>query len=402
MVSAKQGSKKLMMSVIAASISSAAFAQSESAGGIQAGPMTVYPSLAVSLRHDDNIFQTANETKSWLTVIAPQVKVEASSASGIKFGADLAVEDGRYKDSGNDDYTDQRYALYGELAGSSMGLKLRAEMAKLHDPRSPDSVGGLTQAKPNEYDNNSIAGVFAIGAPSSQGRIEFEAGLTDKEYTNNRAVTRTADRETTDAGVTFYWRIQPKTQLLLQAKQSEIDYDVDRPTPTTFNLDSKEQRYYAGVKWDATAKTSGTAKVGRLKKDFDAATLKDFSGGSWDIGINWAPLTYSTVQFTSSKQTSESSGTGNALLTKAHQVSWTHEWTSRIQSQLMLGRSDTEYLDAIPSREDRTTTSGIKLNYAMRYWLALAAEYTHTDRNSSQSAFDYKRNLLMFTVTARM
>ena len=45
----------------------------------------------------------------------------------------------------------------------------------------------------------------------------------------------------------------PKTQLLFQAKQTEIDYKRILLT----NQDSTETRYYVGATWDATALTSG-------------------------------------------------------------------------------------------------------------------------------------------------
>lgn len=368
--------------------------------GVKMGPMTAYPTLGVSFRHDDNIFLAPNEKKSWVTVIAPAVRIVAQSDSGLQFGADLMAEDGRYKDSSDDDYTDQIYALHGGIYGTSMSVNARVQTAKLHDPRTQDSVGGLGVTAPNEYDLNTINGTFTIGGTDSKGRIEFEAGLADREYTNNRLATRTFDRENNEYGATFFWRVAPKTQLLVQLKETEIEYDVQRPTPTTFNLDSKEQRSYVGVKWSATAKTEGTIKVGRLKKDFDAATFQDFSGSSWDIGINWLPRTYSGVKFVSSKQTDESSGFGRALLTKNNQIDWSHSWTHHFTTQLTLGRMDTEYLGV--SREDRLTTSGIKFIYNMRRWLELGADFKHTDRNSTLSAFDYKRNVLMFTITGRM
>jgi hypothetical protein len=40
--------------------------------------------------------------------------------------------------------------------------------------------------------------------------------------------------------------------------------------------------------------------------------------------------------------------------------------------------------------------------YAARRWLTLAADYSYLERSSSVNAFDYKRNLMMFSVRAAM
>ena len=55
-----------------------------------------------------------------------------------------------------------------------------------------------------------------------------------------------------------------------------------------------------------------------------------------------------------------------------------------------------------PDRLDKTASFGARASYQFRRWMTLGAEVTHTDRNSSQSVYDYKRNLYLLTIGATL
>src|ERR1700738_5261826 len=63
------------------------------AHGIAMGPTTVYPALGLGIRYDDNIFFTPTKKSSWISILAPQARIEASSYSGVKYGANAYIED---------------------------------------------------------------------------------------------------------------------------------------------------------------------------------------------------------------------------------------------------------------------------------------------------------------------
>ena len=397
--------RKVLVGLGAAAIVVAgpAFAQGQSdaavspPGGIPVGPLTVYPGIDLALGHDDNLFLRPTNTKSSsFTVISPYVRAEAKPGPH-KFDATLRVDDGRYWSSRNDDYLD--YSLLGNgdmvLSGRA-GLKLRAEYRHAHDPRG--STDRTASAAPDEYDNYGIDGVFRYGAPGARGRIEINAGAFARRYTNNEATTAASDRDTTGLGGTFYWRVMPRTELLAQLTHTDVNYKL-----ATSTQDSTENRFLVGVKWEATAATTGTAKFGRQKKSFDSAGRQDFSDSSWDVGVRWSPLTYSVFDFITSRQPRESTGVGDAVVGTSYSVTWSHAWSSRLRTQALTSFRNDEYTGTTGAgRKDDITTFGLKVDYDFRRWLRLGAAATHDERDSNGVNLNYKRNLLLFTVGATL
>lgn len=394
--------KQRLLGVLLAGLflSSVVQAQEPKAAGIPLGPLVVYPSLDVAEKHDDNITQAnANKISSNITLISPAAKLEGKSGANF-FGLTYKLEDARYAQSGDDNYTDQFVGAYANFALGVRGdLKLNADYTEQHDARG--TVAGQNANRPEEYRTSGVSGLFSWGAPGAQGKAEFEAAYLDKEYTTNYSgFQQYANRENTDFGATLYWRVMPKTQLLFQAKQTDINYKLD----PVITQDSTEKRYYFGVKWDATAQTSGTVKLGWLKKEFDAR--QSYSTGSWDAGVTWSPLSYSHVQLNTSRQTNEvTSLVGDTVRASNYALTWTHDWNPVLSSNIRVAQLDEDYVrngSIGGQRSDSTKTFGIGVNYQMRRWLKLGADYSHADRSSNIGANDFKRNILMFTAGATL
>jgi len=358
--------------------------------------MTVYPGIDFAYGHDDNLFlqQTAPRSSNF-TVISPYIRAEAKPGPH-KFDVALRIADGRYHSSAADSYTDYSLLGNGDMVFSGRsGLKLRAEFRHGHDPRG--SNDRAFSATPDEYDNLGIDGVFRYGAPGAQGRVEIDGGVFSRNYTNNRATTAASDRDTSQLGGTFFWRVMPRTELLAQYGYRNIDYQL-----STSTLSSNEERFFVGVKWEATAATTGTVRFGRISKDFKSSTRQDYSSTGWDVGLRWSPLTYSVFDFTTSKQPGESTGLGDTIVGTNYGVTWSHAWSSRLNTQVLGSFRNDAYKGAGTTRNDDTTSFGLRAAYDFRRWLRFGAEYTYWNRDSNTTGFDYKRNLFMFTVGATL
>jgi hypothetical protein len=274
-------------------------------------------------------------------------------------------------------------------------LKLRAEYRQGIDPRG--STDRTVSATPDQWVNQGVGGIFGYGAPGAQGRIEIDGAAYSRRYLNNRLTTEASEYDSTALGGTFLWRVAPKTELLAVAQRRTIDYALASSTQS-----STEMRYLAGVKWEATAKTTGIARFGLLEKKFNSTGRTDFSGTTWDAAVRWSPLTYSVVDFNTTKSTTESTGTGDFLLTQNYGVSWNHAWNSRFSTAASAGWRKDEFLGTGGGRVDKTSTLGLRLGYQWQRWLRFSAEYTVIDRVSNPNTFDFTRHLLMFTVGATL
>ncbi len=371
--------------------------QEDSPRGISlADGMAVYPYAKLGLGRDDNLFLgNTSKTRSELLTLDAGALFEARQRNAVlRFGLDL--RGANYTDSSADNYRDYTSRASGDFQFSSRsGLRLGAQYDRGHDPRGSTDRG--ISDRPDVYRDTGLDALYAFGGNEARGRFELAANANNKRYRNNRAATASADRDTDKFRGTFFARLLPRTSFLVEAQRSEYDYVQSGST-----LGSKESRYYAGVTWEATAATSGTVKVGRQKKDFNSSARSNFSGSSWEIGVEWKPLTYSKVDFFSSKSFGESSGVGDFLLTKRTGAAWTHNWSSRVLTSASYTFTQDDFLGAGASRKDETDAFGVKVTYKLGRNLELGADFTRSDRDSNQSAFLYKRNQVMFTVGAKL
>jgi len=196
-------------------------------------------------------------------------------------------------------------------------------------------------------------------------------------------------------GGAFYWRVMPRTYVVAEARGTNVRYDLSGSP-----LSADERRYYGGVTWEATAATQGTLKFGRLKRQFKNDSTPDFTGTSWEGLVTWAPRSYSKFDFYTARQTNESTGVGDFILTSIAGITWTHNWSSYLTTGV-----DARYQkDAFQGfdRSDRSRVLGLKAGYKFRRWLTLGAEFTRSHRDSNIETFDYDKNLYLLTATATL
>src|SRR5258708_36878642 len=150
----------------------------------------------------------------------------------------------------------------------------------------------------------------------------------------------------------------PKTYLLGEVRKTEIKYRSPFSVSTDFSGD--ERRYYGGVSWEATAATTGTLKVGQLRRHFDSG-LPEAKATSWEGIITWAPRTYSVFDFYTSRQTNESTGLGNFILSEILGVNWNHAWTSVFNTGVILRHQKNAFQGF--NHTDKTETLGLRACY---------------------------------------
>jgi hypothetical protein len=360
--------------------------------------MFLYPALEIAVKRDSNIFIAPNATSDTIWYLRPSVRLEAQQGVNI-YSLDYRGDYGRYNSSTADNFNDHALA-----ANANMTFDARNRLtAKLQYLNRVDSRGTLNVGStptPNEYSEPSVAGFYTYGAEDAQGKLELAGGYFNKHYLNNRSQTTQLDNKRADYGGTFLWRVQPRTYATFNLRQSKYHY-----TDPASTLDSTDTFMLLGVRWDATAATSGRFSVGRENKKFDGAGSnagrQDYSGLSWEGGINWKPLTYSSVDYSTYRKTFDSTGLGDYTLTQTHQVVWTHAWSSRVTSTLTGLYVNDEYTRAPvavvggASREDTSRGVALRLTYNMRRWLNIGADFTHTNRDSNDPNFNYNRNQYM-------
>ena len=368
--------------------------------GIEMGAGKLIPMLKISAKVDDNIFsQSTREEDSLITQIIPQIQFLAEKDED-HFAITYSGDYGFYDSSSEDDYDDHTLSLDALFSPTDLySVAFGASFGKLHDNRGEGSSEGIIAASrtsPDEYDIDSVNLLLDFGRESAQFGIEAEAGKTIIKYTNNRAETAFRDRNEKFFAGRFYGRAGGKTKYFVEFVSAKFVYDTDPIIGAV--IDSEQDVVSIGATWDVTGKTTGSIKVGRLDKDFQATGRRDADITVWDVDITWSPRTYSHVLISASSDAKETNGTGSFIESQDFTIMWLHGWSDRLHSTVVVSVGDDEFNANI--RQDDRNSFSIGLSYDWQRWATFSVNYSYIERDSNINIFDFEKNV--FTVSLDM
>jgi polysaccharide biosynthesis protein VpsM len=353
------------------------------------------PEITVEEFHDDNLTNAAaSEIRTFGTKVIPHLTYELKNNKN-RYTLDYLFDAGTFYSSHNDDYIDQTFqAGYEYTPTSKITTGLDYEFYNGHDPRGTGAAEGTgaVQQTFDRYKHHKIEGNFAYGAESAKGQFEADIGHIEKDYKNNFETTAVRDREDHFGSARLFYRVMPKTQMVLEGRVTEYKYERD--AAGTQSLDSTNSRALVGVKWDTTFKTTGTAQIGYIQKNFDASGRKDGEDMTWEVGVEWKPRTYSTFNLDTSRDFEETNGAGNFTSKDKINVSYKHEWTSKISTLVSMDYSEDSFDQDTTGREDELLKWELSVDFEPRRWFKLGAGYTFDERDSTINSFDYTRNIV--------
>jgi len=374
--------------------------------GKNIGPGSIYPDLTLKTVHDDNITRSAfNEIESFGLLVSPHLNYEIKN-NKKRFYIDSMLESMTYEGSGQDDYLDTRLQTGYEYTPTRRTfVGIQGEYFKSHDDRGTgqsEGVGNLVTT-PDKWHHYMIEGNGRYGTEKSKGRGELDLGYISKEYDNHRSRTFVRDRDDTYANARFYYRLMPKTSLLIEGRFTDFNYDQDATGIPS--LDSDLYRILAGVTWKSTFKTTGTATIGYIQKDFDSGSRDDDGDFTWEVGVEWRPRTYSIFTLNTSRDYLETNGFGDFIKEDSVDAGWTHQWhkvSPRLSSSVDFRYAEDTYPDTGTGREDDYWNVGVAVNYKMRRWLDISGGYTYDERDSNINLLDYDRNFFELSVNVAL
>jgi hypothetical protein len=360
-------------------------AEESAAPSFKLGNVSVTPGLGVAVKNDSNIYRQKNATASTISVISPSVIFKADKeelTTSLAYLVDIAS----YTKDAADNYIDQQVLGQADFELSSRNtLKFSPNYSIGHDDRG--STFGAATTSPNKWSVAGVGAAWEYGAEEASLRTVLDLGYNTRNYDNNRTVTTAYDRTLATVGGTAYFRVMPKTSLVLHAKNTGINYK-----DTTSLLDGSEQRVMAGLKWEASAQTTGEVKVGQLQKKFSSSANTTLTGTSWEGLVSWSPVSYLNVDLISSKAPVETTLAG----TKAINVSNTgltvaYDLNDRVTFKADGSQVKEEFVGV--SRSDSTDNFGVKAEYKFRSWLIGEASYTNSTKTSNATNVDFKRSI---------
>lgn len=352
-----------------------------------------YGTIGASYASDDNVFRQADSKVSdSITIISPEL-LFLKEFGKHQFTAEYIGKYASYNKSTGEDYSDHyvNADLFLDLT-QKFDIDLQANYTKGHESRGASGVASNAALDVNKLTENSIFSGFAYGRDVAKAQVELDLEAKDLKYTNNDQEFR--DRKTNAVAARAFYNVGSKTKVFVEAKQNTIDYHND--TATSFvNKDSTEKFYYAGLRWDATYKTTGELRVGSYDKNFDSATQTDGSGSSYLASILWEPKTYSRFTLALSRTPQEAATAESFYVSNLVSVNWVHDFNDKLG--LNVNVSDGKDVYKGSTREDKLSTAGLGVNYKFRRWLDFGLDYTHSKRDSTDNTADFTDNLVMFT-----
>jgi len=352
------------------------------AGDIPVGNMKLVPTVTLSEAHNDNVvLKETNLTSSWVTKINPGFTLNADDGAN-KYSLGYNLSDSIYHQSHGDDVLNHFFDLSAELGLTrKLLMNFNAHYNLTHDPRGSivGAAGNVTI--PDAYHETMLSGVVDYGVNS---HLIVNGEFINKRYTNNHATTGARDKDTGKVGLEFDYKLTGKTLAILEARYQRFNY-------LTAPVDSSEQSYFTGLKWDATAKTSGSVRLGYLKKNFTKASLANGGFFSWELSAEWLPMTYSSWTLSGSSKSAESDGTGNYVKNTKVNVLWAHSWSEQLSHSISVGYTKGAYNGIV--RNDKTTTVNASVTYQWLRWLAIKPAYDFLNLSSSTANSSYKNNV---------
>jgi len=365
--------------------------------GIEIGSGKIYPDLTIKTVHDDNLTSSAfNEVESFGLLVSPHLAYELKSHKK-RFFIDSQLTSMTYEGSGVDDYVDLRFQSGYEYTPTKRTfVGIFGEYFKSHDGRGTgqsEGVGDLVTT-PDKWHHYRVEGNGRYGIERAKGRGELDIGYVSKEYDNHRTRTFVRDRDDTYANARFFYRIMPKTSLVMEGRITNFNYDQD--AVGVASLDSNTYQALFGVTWRATFKTTGIAEIGYISKDFDSARRDNGDGLNWKVGVEWKPKTFSTFNFNTSREYEETDGFGDYIESDSIDASWNHQWhklSPKLSTLADVSYTENTFPGTLTGREDDLLSLGVAVKYKMRRWLKMGGSYRYDDRDSTINLLSYDRNL---------
>lgn len=359
--------------------------------GIRVEPFTLRAWMQTGIGYDDNVaLSNTNKISSMFFALNPSFSI---GLEGL-FHRYFAVYRGnyaRYSSASSGNYENHNLSL---VANDEWSTRLRTafqyDYLRGQDPRGST---GSASIEADPWSIHAARGTVSYGAGGAQGGLNASLGYSQRRYLDRTADSR--DYEQFDVGGGFSYRLAPKTYALAQVRRADITHQA---APT---LDSTEMQYALGLRWDATAKTTGTLRVGYMMKDFSDAALPDPAIPTYEAAVTWSPLTYSVLSLTAQRTFAEAVEPGSSTIVDSHgALTWDHVWTGRTRSTFVavVGRLNHEGL----GRTDHYHNFVVRGSYMFARWLYLGAEYRREGRDSNASGFDYSRNIFLVTVESAL
>jgi hypothetical protein len=358
-------------------------APAQAVGNIHFSKLEIHPYLSLEDIFSDNVYSTHTDQKrDQVAVITPGIQLQFPFGNQL-FEADYHAVLRRYDTYKGDD-TDDRHAR-GSLDlefGRRFDLRLTGKFDKDHEPRSSSATGFIEVYRTNE---GAAAATYQL-AGRSKVQIEY------RQVSYNFMTSNFRDRDETVLSGLVYYRFLPKTSAFIEYDHKNVDF-----VPDTTQLDNTMDYTLIGVTWEATAKSRGTIRAGKVTKDFVEASGSDFNLWVFFVDLNHQFAQHTSLLLKAKRDVNETNLLGTSyFITTGLSGELRQEFGYRLAGLARMSYGKDDFSNAVlpetAVRSDKTIVEGAGLRYSVREWFILGADYNYQSRNSNIDINDYREH----------
>ena len=372
------------------------------AAGILMGGMTLYPTLAVDVAGDDNVFRGPVASSDAIWTISPRLDLRSNwDTNALQlFGQMDHLE---YQRLNNETRTNWMLGGAGRLDFSPGSfLSNQTSYFDTHEARtSPDL--SLLALSPTRYrrvhTDGDLSGQFSrfnLSAAVSYDRFDFDStqlvggGLIDNSDRDRNVFQMTGK---------VAYELAPEQSVFAQITYDRRDFDrlLDR---NGFNRNSDGYRFDFGTAIMLTPLIQATAYAGLLQQNY-VAPLRDVTTMDFNVKLDWFATELVTAHLVASRIIDDTtvSGASSADVRRIG-ASVDYELLRNLILQPHFDYFDSKFNGI--TRDDRTTSGGIEAQYLMNNYLALYTGYTYQQRATNAAGRDYTDNVVTLGIRGQL
>jgi hypothetical protein len=338
--------------------------------------------LDASVLATDNVTMDSSEDSDTITSILPTLQFK-SDAGATSIEAFIGQELIYYKELNENDSEDfksnVKVSFPDELDGENFSLVFEGGYNEFTSATS--NVAGQGRVVSTEEVDLGLNGRYYISEDITlRGAVE----LLDTQSNT----TGFADVETLTVPIAVYYDIDEALSVGLgyRNRTSEVGGEV-----TSAKADSTDHAFFVGVENQVSDIWSYALEVGFQQRDFDnSATFSDEDGLFASLQVNWqiSDMTELAAEVSNEYGTTlanQSSETARAAL------QLNHTFDERISASLGVSYDETDFNQAVGTREDETFASFLNVDYKLLdgQW-TLRGSVSYDDSSSSAASANYQ------------
>jgi hypothetical protein len=367
--------------------------------GIGLGGFTAYPKLGVSTAYDSNIFAIDSQVESDARfVFDPSFAVESDwSSNELSLGGFLSSS--VFADNTTEDKLDWGIGTSGQLDVLE-GSNIKGMLGYQSLTEDRGGIDAVNTSDPVEYDHLQAG----LVANHRINKLTLSGGADIQRFFYDPSSQQFRDRDlwtvTGQGGYTF----SPGYSGFFRGEFSDRNFqNLTNPLPLPAppnnrpSQDSQGYELVVGVASEITNLISGEASVGYFSQDYDSSALKDVSGVSYSVALEWEVTQMTSLRLTASQNVVDSTtaGSGGILYSNVG-FGVDHELTPEAHLKFDFGYYNGNYKGI--DRDDDGIRVSLGADYRLSRFVHLDLLYSFEDRDSNVPAQDFTRNQVTFGV----